>query len=166
VTRLELVLLFVALFALALVGMWFGWKHRAERQSSLPELASVPADLGTDLAPPLTGLYVGTTTALKWQDRIVAHGLGQRADSRMRLTTAGAVIDRQGGTPIFIPTAQLIDARLEPALAGKVVGQGGLLVLRWQHGDAELDTGLRADDKTTYPAWVNAITGRRERCEK
>jgi hypothetical protein len=74
-----------------------------------------------------------------------------------RLTEAGVSITRQGSTPIFLPAAQLIDARLEPALAGKVVGRGGLLVLRWQHGEQDLDTGIRADDRTSYPQWVAAI---------
>ena len=40
---------------------------------------------------------------------------------------------------------------------GKVVGRGGLLVLRWQHGGQDLDTGIRADDRTSYPQWVAAI---------
>ena len=38
-----------------------------------------------------------------------------------------------------------------------MVGSGGLLVLRWRHGETDLDTGLRADDKTVYPDWVTAI---------
>jgi len=156
-TRFALVLALLALFALALVGMWFGWKHRAQRQESLPELVAAPAYLGPDRAPALSGLYVGTTTALHWQDRIVAHRLGERAEAMSRITGEGVLIERRGSPAIFIPTAALIDARLEPALAGKVVGDGGLLVLRWRLGDFDLDTGLRADDKGIYPAWVRAI---------
>jgi hypothetical protein len=156
-TRAELVLLFLGLFLLALAAMWWGWRNRAKGQSGLPELPAVPNELGVDQAPQLTGLYVGTTVATEWQNRIVARGLGQRADSVARVTSAGVVIERQGSGPIFIPSGQLLDARLEPALAGKVVGKGGLLVLRWQHGDLDLDTGLRADDRTVYPAWVRAI---------
>ena len=158
--RVELVLIFIVAFAIVLGLMWLGWKHRGDRQSTLPELPAMPADPGTEVVPELTGLYVGTTTALHWQDRIVARGLGRRADAVARLTTAGAVIERQGSDPIFIPRGQLTGARLEPALAGKVVGQGGLLVLRWQHGEHDLDTGLRADDKTLYPAWLAAIEER------
>lgn len=156
-TRWELVLGFLVLFALALAGMRLGWRNRGGRQVALPELPAAPVDLGSELAPDLTGLYVGSTTATRWQDRIVAGGLGVRADSVLRLGTAGAVIERQGAGPIFVPAKRLIDARLEPALAGKVVGRGGLLVLRWQHGDELIDSGLRADDKTLYPAWIRAI---------
>lgn len=156
-TRFELVLGCVVLFVLAVAGMWWGWRNREQRQSELPPLADVPAAIGTELAPPLTGLYVGTTVSTRWQDRIVAHRLGERADATSRLTAAGVLIDRQGSPAIFIPAEHLIDARLEPALAGKVVGAGGLLVLRWQHGEQLLDTGLRADDKTLYSAWMKAI---------
>lgn len=157
-TRWTLVAALLLLFVLAVAGMWLGWRRRERRQDWLPELPAVPAALGADLAAPLSGVYVGSTEATRWQDRIVARGLGARAESVARLTEAGALIQRQGSTPIFIPAGQLIDARLEPALAGKVVGKGGLLVLRWRHGGHDLDTGIRADDKTGYPVWIRAIT--------
>jgi hypothetical protein len=95
--------------------------------------------------------------ATRWQDRIVAHSLGERAEAVVRLSAAGVLIQRQGSPDIFLPAERLIDARPEPALAGKVVGAGGLLVLRWRHGDRLLDTGIRADDKSGYPAWMHAI---------
>jgi hypothetical protein len=157
VTRWLLVAACVLLFVLALAGMRRGWQHRGRRQGWLPELPAVPDELGAELAAPLTGLYVGTTLASRWQDRIVAGGLGTRAESVARLAEAGVTIARQGSTPIFLPAARLVDARLEPALAGKVVGRGGLLVLRWRHGEQDLDTGIRADDRTRYPEWIAAI---------
>ncbi|HEY2044452.1 MAG TPA: transporter [Jatrophihabitans sp.] len=156
-TRIELVVGFVILFALGCAGMWLGWRNRARRQAELPALPEVPVELGAERAPELTGVYIGTTIATQWQNRVVAQTLGERAETTAHLTDAGALIDRIGSKPIFIPSEQLIDARLEPALAGKVVGSGGLLVLRWQHGGTDLDTGLRADDKTVYPDWVTAI---------
>lgn len=156
-TRWLLVAACVLLFVLALAGMWRGWQRRGRRQDWLPELPAVPGNLGAELAPPLSGLYVGTTLATRWQDRIVAGGLGTRAEAVARLTGAGALITRQGSTPVFLPAAQLVDARLEPALAGKVVGRGGLLVLRWRHGGQDLDTGIRADDRIGYPAWIAAV---------
>jgi hypothetical protein len=69
------------------------------------------------------------------------------------------VIDRVGDSSIYLPVASIMDARLAPGLAGKVVGAGGLLVVRWRLGDAMLDTGFRADDKCSYPEWVRAISG-------
>lgn len=157
-TRLELVLACVVLFVLLLFGLRWGWRARGRRQADLPALPSVPSELTGDLAPPLTGLYVGSTISTQWQNRIVVHRLGERAEARARLGAEGVLIERQGSSSIFIPTERLIDARLEPALAGKVVGRGGLLVLRWQLGDQLLDTGIRGDDRTQYPAWVKAIS--------
>jgi hypothetical protein len=156
-TRLELVLAFLVLFALAVGGLRLGWRNRANRQSELPTLADEPAEFGPDLLPPLSGLYVGSTYSGQWQNRVVAHTLGERATAVLRLSSAGALVERQGSPSIFVPVADLLDARLEPALAGKVVGPGGLLVLRWQLGPADLDSGLRGDDKTAYPAWVSTV---------
>ena len=156
-SRTELVLLLVLAFLVLLGLTWLGWRGRAKRQSALPPLPPAPPVPGTDLLEPLTGLYVGTTISTEWQNRIVVHTLGQRADAELRLSEAGVVIERQGAGAIHIPAEALVDARLEPALAGKVVGRGGLLVLRWQHGEVLLDTGLRADDKSRYPDWVRAI---------
>jgi len=158
VTRLELVLACVVLFVLLLLGMRWGWRNRGRRQSDLPALPARPAAIGPDLVPAITGLYVGSTVATQWQNRIVVHGLGVRADCTARLSAQGVLIERQGAEDLFIPTGELVDARLEPALAGKVVGRGGLLVLRWHLGPQLLDTGIRADDRTVYPAWVTAIS--------
>lgn len=156
-TRWLLVAACGLLFVLALAGMRRGWQHRGRRQDWLPDLPVAPDNPGADLVTPLAGLYVGTTLATRWQDRVVAGGLGTRAEAVARLTGAGALISRQGEAPVFVPAAQLLDARLEPALAGKVVGRGGLLVLRWRHGGQDLDTGIRADDRSGYPAWIAAI---------
>ena len=156
-TRAVLVLACLALVLLVLAGMWLGWRHRAQRQSYLPHLLAVPAELG---APTLSssGLYVGTSFASSWQDRVVHEGLGARASGSATLYPAGLLIERDGAQPVFVPRADLIDVRLAPGLAGKVMGDGGLLVARWRLGDAELDTGFRADDKRAYPDWIRAVT--------
>ena len=72
--RTLLVVGLVALCALAGYGLYVGWRHRAARQSGLAALPVAPADLGPDLVEPVTGLYISTTTAGNWQDRIVAAG--------------------------------------------------------------------------------------------
>ena len=155
-TRVLLVLLCVALVALSLLGMWLGWRHRRQSQSFLPRLPQVPHDLGT---PSLssTGLYVGTTFATSWQDRIVHESLGARAHGTATLYPSGLVIERAGAEPVFVPKGDLVDVRLAPGLAGKVMGDGGLLVARWRLGETELDTAFRADDKSSYPDWLRAL---------
>lgn len=156
-TRLMLVLACVVLIVLLLLGMRWGWRNRMMRQAALPALPEVPAALGQPVLAPLTGLYVGTTFAASWQDRVVHEGLGERADATLTLHPEGVLLERQGSTPVFLPRADLREARLAPGLAGKVVGAGGLLVIGWRLGEAELDTGFRADDKTAYPDWVRAL---------
>ncbi|MDT4913095.1 MAG: hypothetical protein QOC66_2223 [Pseudonocardiales bacterium] len=158
-TRVVLVLLCAALVALALAGMRRGWHNRLRGQGALPPLAVVPAELGEPRLSS-TGVYVGTTFAVSWQDRVLHATLGERADAVASLYAAGLVIDRQGSNEIFVPRTDWVEARLAPALAGKVMGEGGLLVLRWRLGTTQVDTGFRADDKTTYPAWVRAINGK------
>lgn len=158
-TRLLLVLATLVVFALALWGMRRGWLARGRRQGDLDAPPRPPADLGPMLLEPLSGLYVGSTMAGNWQDRIVAGGLGVRADATATLYGKGVVIERQGSETVFVPAGSVVEASLAPGLAGKVVGAGGLLVIRWRLGGQQIDTGLRADDKTKYPEWVAALKG-------
>lgn len=157
--RAILVLSCVLALALALYGMWLGWRHRGERQSELTPLPDSPTELGRLLVGPHTGLYVGTTVAGNWQERVVAAGLGRRAAASASLYDTGVLVDRDGEPALFLPAGTLRDAALAAGLAGKVTGAGGLLVFTWQLGDAVLDTGFRADDKASYPAWVAAVRG-------
>ena len=118
--RLWLTLAVLAVCVLAGYGLLVGWRHRAQRQEGLPELPSVPADLGPELATALTGLYVSTTTAGNWQDRIVARGLGRRANGTTELTADGVLIDRIDDDPIFLPAGSLIEVGTAPGIAGKL----------------------------------------------
>lgn len=157
--RLLLVLVCLGVLVVGLWGMRLGWRHRAARQYGLESLPEPAAELGTPIIEAESGLYVGTTSARSWQDRIVVHGLGRRAAAAVTLFPAGLVIDRIGDSAIYIPAASIIEGRLAPALAGKVVGARGLLVVRWRLGDWVLDTGFRADDERHYPDWLRAIAG-------
>lgn len=156
-TRVLLVLICVAVIVVAMLGMGWGWRNRLRRQAGLPRLPVVPPELGAPVLPGLTGLYVGTTFATSWQDRVLHAGLGERAAGTVTLYASGAFIERDGAEPIFVPVAAVTGVRLAPGLAGRVVGAGGLLVITWRLGDALVDTGFRADDKSAYPAWVRAI---------
>lgn len=158
--RLLLVIGCVVLLALALVGMRRGWQNRMRTQAALPEPPAVPTALGAPVLAPLSGLYAGTAFGQSWQDRVVHGGLGLRAEATATLHPEGLLIDRVGAAPVFVPTAAITGARLAPGLAGKVVGAGGLLVISWTLGEAAVDTGLRADDKASYPDWVRAINER------
>lgn len=155
--RVLWVLGLVLVVLLCAYGLFVGWRHRAQRQSALPELPATPAELGPDLVDPLTGVYVSTTTAGQWQDRVVARGLGRRAAGAARLSAEGVCIEREGESDIFIPTPDLVEVTTAPGIAGKVMGQAdGVLIVRWSLGDARLDTGFRSDDTTAQDDFIDA----------
>lgn len=156
-TRLLLCLLVVACFVLCAAAMRRGWHNRARRQSYLPPLPEPPARPGTPLLPPVAGTYVSTTTAGDWQDRIVAGGIGARSRMALSLYDEGLLVDRTGARALWIPADALRDAYPGRAMAGKVLGVAGLLVVRWRLGEHELDTGLLADDQDVHPEWITAI---------
>ncbi|NGO75049.1 hypothetical protein G6045_05035 [Streptomyces sp. YC504] len=146
-------LLFVALL------YWLmrqGWKWRGTLQSDLPELPTAPDQAGPAKLE-LSGRYHASTTAGQWLDRIVAHGLGTRSRVELTLTDAGLEVVRPGAQDFFIPAASLREARLDKGIAGKVLAEGGLLVVTWAHGDKLLDSGFRSDHAAEHAAWVEAI---------
>jgi len=155
--RMLLVLGLVLVCVLAGYGLRAGWRHRAARQAGLPELPDATQAVGDVLIPALTGLYVSTTTAGNWQDRIVARGLGFRADATVLLTPEGVLIDRNGADPIFVPVQDLLEVTTAPGIAGKVMGQpDGILIVRWRLGDTVLDSGIRADDRDAQTEFLDA----------
>ncbi|GGQ32766.1 MULTISPECIES: PH-like domain-containing protein [Streptomyces] len=133
-----------------------GWKWRGALQNDLPELPTTPDGL-PDHRLALTGRYHGSTTAGQWLDRIVAHGLGVRSRVELTLTDAGLDVVRPGAGDFFVPAAQLRGARLDKGIAGKVLTEGGLLVVTWAHGDKLIDSGFRSDRAAEHAAWVEAI---------
>ncbi|EST20191.1 hypothetical protein [Streptomyces niveus] len=133
-----------------------GWKWRGSLQSDLPELPQAPQAPG-EATLRLSGRYHGSTTAGQWLDRIVAHGLGVRSRVELTLTDAGVDVVRPGATDFFVPAGQLRAARLDKGIAGKVLAEGGLLILTWQHGDRLLDSGFRSDRAAEHTAWVDAV---------
>ncbi|QEV17023.1 hypothetical protein [Streptomyces alboniger] len=133
-----------------------GWKWRGTLQGDLPELPAAPDDPGPAKLE-LTGRYHGSTTAGQWLDRIVAHGLGTRSRVELTLTDAGLDVVRPGAADFFVPAAQLREARLDKGIAGKVLAEGGLLIVTWEHGGKLIDSGFRSDQAAEQAQWVEAI---------
>lgn len=157
---ITLLVVLVALLALAGFGMRRGWRGRAARQAAtVPEFPPPPEPAwdAEPVLPPATGVYVGTAFAADWQDRVAVGDVGFRANAAFRLTRDGLLVQRTGASPLWIAAGDLLGARTASALAGKVMGGEGLLVVRWRHGEHELDTGLRGDDRSVYPTWVDAV---------
>ncbi|WP_234360054.1 hypothetical protein [Streptomyces sp. DSM 15324] len=133
-----------------------GWKWRGTLQGDLPPLPAAPDEPGAARLT-MSGRYHGSTTAGQWLDRIVAHGLGTRSRVELTLTDAGLDVVRPGATDFFVPAGALREALLGKGIAGKVLTEGGLLVVTWQHGDKLIDSGFRSDHAAEHTEWVEAI---------
>ncbi|KOX04690.1 membrane protein [Streptomyces sp. NRRL B-3648] len=151
-----------------------GWKWRGTLQGDLPALPTRPSPTTTlngGGEPPqpgmperpgearltMSGRYHGSTTAGQWLDRIVAHGLGTRSRAELTLTDAGLEVERPGATDFFVPRAALRGARLDKGIAGKVLTEGGLLVVTWALGDKLIDSGFRSDRAAEHTEWVDTL---------
>ncbi|MFJ5309118.1 hypothetical protein [Streptomyces sp. NPDC088350] len=133
-----------------------GWKWRGTLQGDLPDLPTAPTDPGPARLT-MSGRYHGSTTAGQWLDRIVAHGLGTRSRVELTLTEAGLDVVRPGATDFFIPAGALREALLGKGIAGKVLSEGGLLIVTWAHGDRLIDSGFRSDYAAEHTEWVDTL---------
>ncbi len=134
-----------------------GWRSRAARQSGIGPLPAVPVDPGPELADPLPGVYVSTTSAGSWQDRVVVHGLGRRARVDVRLTADGILLDRVGESAIFVPIDDIREVTTAPGIAGKVMAlPEGVLVITWTLAGTPLDSGIRSDDPAAQARFLVA----------
>lgn len=158
--------LYYLLIALGAIAIWMllvslalhGWRNRGRRQADLVgDFPQTPADLGEPVRGPHSGLYVGSTLAPSWQNRVAVGDKGDRATAELTEYEAGLLLTRRGASEIWIPRESLIAVRTENGLAGKAMSRDGVLVIRWKlPTGTEIDSGLRGDDKTTYPEWVEA----------
>jgi hypothetical protein len=157
--RLALTVGVFAIFALGAFGMYRSWRRRATAQADLLPLPDAPESPGEAVAAPAEGLFVGTTTSGDWQARVVAGGLSSRARGTLTAYRDVVAIDRQGTTPLAIPRQAVRGVRTDRALAGKVLGPGGMLVVTWEHRGTLLDTGFAPDDRGQQEACLTALRG-------
>lgn len=150
----------VGLLLLVALVYWLmrqGWKWRAALQSTdLPAPEPPPAAPG-EARLAFTGRYHGSTHAGRWLERIVAHGLGVRSRAEVTLTERGVAVARPGAGDFLIPADAVLGARLDKGIAGKVLTEGGLLVITWRLGERTLDSGFRSDLAADHAAWVEAL---------
>ncbi|UZN05180.1 hypothetical protein [Cellulomonas sp. S1-8] len=143
------------LVVLALLGLWGmrrGWRARARRSAALvPTLPDVPDVPGDGRTEPVEAVYVSSTRAGDWLDRVVAHDLGVRSAARVRVHAGGIHVARTGARDVWVPAAALTAVGTSSGQAGKFVGRDELVVLTWLPDPAgsPLDTALlvRHDDE-------------------
>jgi len=156
----------VILIGVVIRQMLRGWTRRGRRQTELiGTLPAMPDLFGSAVEPPSRGLYVGSTLAPNWLDRVTVGDLGYRSKAALARYPEGILLERSGASPIWIPQESVVGVRTEKALAGKVIagsaggsrGVGGILVIRWRlPSGTEIDTGFRGDDRADYPRWTSS----------
>jgi hypothetical protein len=158
VTRAALTLATLLAVVLLCLLMRKGWRGRQRRQGDLPPPPPAPAQRGEVLVGATSGLFVGTTSAGDWLDRIAVHGLGHRAAGWLVVATDGVHVEREGQADLYLPYRDVEAASTGDALAGKVVGKDGLLLVDWRLGGRLLTSGFRADDHAVHRRLADAIT--------
>jgi hypothetical protein len=150
----------VAIIAVVLVMIGFGWRNRLRRQADVAPLPEVPMEPGVPGAR-AEGQYVASTTAGDWLDRIAVHSLGIRTNAVLSVYPHGVLLDRVGAPAVYIPAERLSAVRQESGMAGKFVEKDGLLVMTWDLGTHTLDTGFRtrraADKDALYDSLQKLI---------
>ncbi|BBZ28258.1 transporter [Mycolicibacterium madagascariense] len=144
------------LIAFFIRQMMRGWLHRAQRQASLiGALPPLPDTVGPAIVGATKGLYVGSTLAPSWQDRIAVGDLGFRCKAVLTRYPEGIMLQRSGAGPIWIPDESITAIRTERGIAGKALTHDGILAIRWRlPSGTEIDTGFRGDDRRELANWV------------
>ena len=138
--RITAVAILAVIFLALLWLMWRGWKGRQQSQAHIPAPgapASAPAGEAT------AGMYVATTLADQPLERVNVHGLGVRTNARVFVTPTGVVMSLDGVGDFEIPAGDIIQVGFASGMIGKFVEKDGLVVIRWQLGDTQVDTGFR-----------------------
>lgn len=155
----------VALTVVILLAMRRGWRGRQERTANaVGELPTAPVSLGTARTAPFDGVYVGTTLAGEWLERIAGQGLGSRASGTVQLYDAGIVVVRQGTSDVYIPLERLDGARFDRGVAGKVGDPERLVVVTW-HLEVPVDSGILLRHPEQAKELVAAIAAATEQKE-
>jgi hypothetical protein len=144
------------LIAFLIRQMMRGWLHRAQRQADLVgTLPPLPDAVGPTLIGATRGLYVGSTMAPSWQDRIAVGDLGFRCKAVLTRYPEGIMMQRTGARPLWIPDECITAIRTERGIAGKALTHDGILAIRWTlPSGTEIDTGFRSDDRRELAKWV------------
>lgn len=162
-----LTILAIAVVTWLAVQQWRSWNRPAR-----PELENFPrppseltGEAGASLLAPIEGVYLGTSMAGDWRDRVTVGDVDQRSTAMLHLSGAGLLIDRASASPLWIPAVSVRGARIGKVMIGRPIGNADLLVT-WELGGRLLDCAFRADRDGAYPDWVaalRAMAGRRGR---
>jgi len=146
------------LFAVVVYALMLrGWRSRQRRQGDLPPPPRPPAEPAGVLVGAVPGLFVGTTYAGDWLDRVAVHNLSDRSAGWLELAGDGVHVEREGLPELYLPYDVITEATPGDRLAGKVMGRGGLLLLTWRLGGRLVTSAFRADDHSAHARLATAV---------
>lgn len=156
--RMLMTLLAIAVIVWLAVQIWRSWNR--PRRPELEPFPSPPGELsgptGAAVLPVAEGVYLGTSMAGDWRDRVTVGDIAQRSTAALHLSESGLLIDRVSASPLWIPATSVRGARTGRVQVGRQIGGADLLVT-WQLGGRLLDCAFRADDDGVYPQWLAAL---------
>ena len=154
-------MLAVAVVLLVLVAV--GWRQPAQAPAGIAPLPPIPADTANPTGY-YEGMYVVTTTAGDWLDRVAVHGLGVRTKAALRTYPHGVLIDAARlHRPLHSGRKHLRCAHRERH-GGQVRGIRRARRDHWKLGERDVDTAFRtrhaadkqpllAQPQHTYPPY-------------
>lgn len=135
----------LALMLVALVAAGWGWYRRVKRYS--PLAASLRfEEPSSEPTLHVSALYVATTEADKPLARVAAGPLAYRSKASVAVHPEGVVVKLAGSESILFPRSLALRAGLATWTIDRVVEPGGLLMVRWELGDVEVDSYFRIVD--------------------
>ncbi|MET4780210.1 hypothetical protein [Glaciihabitans sp. UYNi722] len=146
----------IVVILLAFVGMYFGWRARRRRQSTLPRPSVVPADAGSELFA-ADVFYVATTVAGDPLNRIAVGGLGFRSKATVAVLDHGLVLSIADEPDAWIPAGDIRGVERATWTIDRVVERGGLVLIAWTLGDKDVDSYLRVADPADPRPLIDAV---------
>jgi hypothetical protein len=133
-----------------------GWRRRGQRQAAMiGALPAVPELVGAAIVAPTRGTYVGCALSPSWHDRVTVGDLGYRGKAVLTRYPEGILLQRSVANPIWIPQESIAGIRSERGMLGKARSRNATLVIRWRRpSGAEIDTGFRGEDSSTFDRWL------------
>ena len=128
----------IALVAAVALGVWLSTKKKRLKQ----ELA-ITAPLPTEAEGTFTALYVSSVFEEAPLDRIWAHGLGMRGQSKLGVSPTGVSVNRIGEASFLIPTESIKLIDRTSATIDKAVEKAGLTGIHWALGETKVITHFR-----------------------
>jgi hypothetical protein len=145
--------LVVVLLAVVGTALLAARRRAARAAAGLPALPTPPRPFPIPLVEPMPGVALGTTAPRGWQDAAVRGARGSRSSGELKVTCVG--VDLAG---LWLPRPALRSVRVDERFATKVVPGTGLLVIGWEAGGRQYESGFRGA-ASGYQEVVAAVRG-------